>query len=231
MTTKISFTVTEAEHQRLTELKSELGGSWNDVLSFLLTKLENPTAQPIHSGLAALAQELNLAPAQVIDLLVASYRQSQSRQEHPAGTTPELTLDALELSPEDRGAVEKLIFNSGKPLAELVKYGLMLQIHPDEAPSPHILSVEQAFNLLTGFNDQMTDINHKIYIDIAVLELQAHCDRRTAQDWYVANLERIKAHHKKHGLSEVNNRLRMRSLGRGFHGVELVDGVYRERQG
>lgn len=227
MTTKISFAPTDEEYQRLTELKSELGGSWNDVLSFLLTKLDNPSAQPIHTGLAALAHELNLPPAQVIDLLVSSYRQSQSGKANPT----ELTLDALELSPADRAALEKLIFNSGKPFLELVKYGLMLQLHPDEAPSPHILTVEQAFNMLTAFNDQATDITQKIYIDIAVLELQAHCDRRTAQDWYVANLDRIKAHHKKHGLSEVNNRLRMRALGRGFHGVELVDGVYRERQG
>jgi len=184
------------------------------------------TAQPTHAGLAALAEELHLPPTQVIDLLVSSYRQSQSQTPNP----PALTLDALELTPEDRASLEKLIFNSGKPFLELVKYGLMLQIHPDESPSPHILTVEQAFNMLTGFNDQATDINQKIYIDIAVLELQAHCDRRTAQDWYVANLERIKAHHKKHGLSEVNNRLRMRTVGHGFHGVELVDGTYRERQ-
>lgn len=228
MTTKISFAPTDEEYQRLSELKSELGGSWNDVLTFLLTKLDNPTAQPTHAGLAALAEELHLPPAQVIDLLVSSYRQSQSHSE-PQTATP-FSLDALELTPEDRASLEKLIFNSGKPLLELVKQGLMLQIHPEVSPSPHISSVEQAFNMLTGFNDQATDINQKIYIDIAVLELQAHCDRRTAQDWYVANLERIKAHHKKHGLSEVNNRLRMRTLGHGFHGVELVNGTYRERQ-
>ncbi|MEN9216311.1 MAG: hypothetical protein Q6K90_03175, partial [Gloeomargarita sp. HHBFW_bins_162] len=164
MTTKISFAPTDEEYQRLTELKSELGGSWNDVLSFLLTKLDNPSAQPIHTGLAALAHELNLPPAQVIDLLVSSYRQSQSGKANPT----ELTLDALELSPADRAALEKLIFNSGKPFLELVKYGLMLQLHPDEAPSPHILTVEQAFNMLTAFNDQATDITQKIYIDIAV---------------------------------------------------------------
>lgn len=230
MTTKISFAPTDEEYQRLTELKSELGGSWNDVLTFLLTKLGDSTAQPVHSGLAALAQELHLPPAQVIDLLVASYHQSQSdKGTTPTGTATELSLAALELTPDDQAALEKFIFNSGKPFLELVKYGLMLQIHPDESPSPHILTVEQAFNLLTGFNDQMTDINHKIYIDIAVLELQAHCDRRTAQDWYVANLERVKAHHKKHGLSEVNNRLRMRAVGHGFHGVEVVNGTYQER--
>jgi len=223
MTNKISFTPSEEEYQRLCNLKAELGGSWNEVLSFLLTKWTDPTAQPVHSGLAALAAELNLPPAQVIDLLVASYRQSQTKE-------PALSLDALDLTPDDRAAVEKLMFNSGKSLLDLVKYGLMLQIHPEEAPSPHVLSVEQAFEMLTGFNDQATDITQKIYIDIAVLELQAQCDRRTAQDWYVANLDRIKAHHQKHGLSEVNNRLRMRALGRGFHGVERVNGVYRERQ-
>ncbi len=228
MTTKISFAPTDEEYQRLSDLKSELGGSWNDVLTFLLTKLDNPTAQPTHAGLAALAEELHLPPAQVIDLLVSSYRQSQSHSQTP--TPPALTLDALELTPEDRASLEKLIFNSGKPLLELVKQGLMLQIHPEAPPSPPMSSVEQAFNMLVGFNDQATDINQKIYIDIAVLELQAHCDRRTAQDWYVANLDRIKAHHKKHGLSEVNNRLRMRTVGHGFHGVELVNGTYRERQ-
>ncbi|APB33583.1 hypothetical protein GlitD10_1263 [Gloeomargarita lithophora Alchichica-D10] len=229
MTTKISFAPTDEEYQRLTELKSEVGGSWNEVLSFLLTKLGDPLAQPTHSGLAALAQELNLPPAQVIDLLVSSYRQSQSDKGSPAGNTSELTLDVLKLSTSDRAILEKLIFNSGKPFLELVKYGLMLQIRPDESPSPHILTVEQAFDLLAGFNDQTAEINHKIYIDIAVLEMQAQCERRTAQDWYVANLERVKTHHKKHGLSEVNNRLRMRTVGHGFHGVEWVDGIYRER--
>ncbi len=230
MTTKISFAPTDEEYQRLTELKSELGGSWNDVLTFLLSKLDDPAVQPIHRGLVTLAQELQLPPAQVIDLLVSSYRQSQNSQETPAGTVAELSLSALELSPADRAAVEKLIFNSGKPFLELVKQGLMLQIRPDTSPSPHTLSVEQAFNMLTGFNDQAPDVNHKIYVDIAVLELQAGCDRRTAQDWYVANLDRIKAHHKKHGLSEVNNRLRMRTVGHPFHGVEWVNGTYRERQ-
>ncbi|WP_448381679.1 hypothetical protein [Gloeomargarita sp.] len=228
MTTKISFAPTEEEYRRLCDLKAELGGSWNEVLTFLLKKLDDPTAQPVHSGLAALAAELHLPPAQVIDLLVSSYRQSQAQM--GAANASGFSLDALELSPEDRAAVEKLMFNSGKSLLDLVKYGLMLQIHPEEAPSPHVLSVEQAFEMLTGFNDQATDINQKIYIDIAVLELQAQCDRRTAQDWYVANLDRIKAHHQKHGLSEVNNRLRMRALGHGFRGVERVNGVYRERQ-
>ncbi|MCS7030141.1 MAG: hypothetical protein NZL92_01225 [Gloeomargarita sp. SKYG116] len=225
MTTKISFAPTDDEYQRLSELKSQLGGSWNDVLSFLLAKLDDPTTQLVHKGVAELAQTLHLSPAQVIDLLVASYHQSKGQA---AG---ELTLDALGLTPEDRAAVEQLMTSSGKSLRELIKYGLMLQIHPDKSPSPHVLSVEQAFNMLTAYNDQVEDPNHRVYIDIAVLEMQAQCDRRTAQDWYVANLERVKAHHKKHGLSEVNNRLRYRLLGHPFRGVELVDGVYRERQG
>lgn len=225
MTNKISFAPTEEEYQRLSELKSQLGGSWNDVLSFLLTKLEDPSAQPVHKGVAELAQTLNLSPAQVIDLLVASYHQSQAQK------GGELSLEALELSPEDRAALEQLMATTGKSLRELIRYGLMLQIHPDKAPSPHVLTVEQAFNMLTAYNDQVEDPNHRIYIDIAVLEMQAQCDRRTAQDWYVANLERVKAHHRKYGLSEVNNRLRYRLLGHPFRGVELVNGVYRERQG
>ncbi|MBF2099281.1 MAG: hypothetical protein IGQ88_13040 [Gloeomargaritaceae cyanobacterium C42_A2020_066] len=192
-----------------------------------MPKLSLTVTDAEYAQLLTLKEQLQGAWPQVVAHLLSS----ATGQPLPPAPAPsaELTLDTLHLTPEDRQAVEKLLQSSGHSLLHLVRLGLLLQTRPAPVHDTVLDQIAASFDLLVAYNESCTNPMAKVYIDMAILQTQSRMDGRFVQDWYIQNLDRVKAHHKQHNLVEPQNRMRLLHLGRPFRGVERGPEGVREK--